>query len=68
MSRWYTWQTPFYPTRPNPFDVWINSYENHKIQCSVNRKTENSFIFIATLELLMIKQMSSNMDVIGTNM
>ena len=68
MDRKYTRQTSFYPTRPNPFDARINSGENHKIQCSVNRKTKNSFIFLATLELLMIKQMNSNMDESDTNM
>ena len=62
MSSKYIWQTSFYLTGPNPFDAWINSYENHKVQGSVNWKTENNFIFIATLELLMIKQMNSNMD------
>ena len=66
MSRKYTWQTSFYPTQPNPFDAWIKSYENHKVQCSVNRKAENGFNFIATLELLMIKQMHSNRDASAT--
>ena len=45
MDRKYARQTAFYPTRPNPFDARINSGENHKIQCSVNRKTEKQLYF-----------------------
>ena len=39
-----------------------------KFNVLLTEKPKNSFIFIATLELLMIKQMNSNMDESDTNM
>ena len=39
-----------------------------KVYVLLTENQKNNFIFIATLVLLMFKQMNSNMDVIGTNM
>ena len=39
-----------------------------KFNVLLTEKPKNSFIFKATLVLLMFKHMNSNMDVIGTNM
>ena len=68
MGRQYTWHGAKHSIGPVSDNAWINSYENHKSLIAVKWKPENSFIFIATLELLMIKLTNSNMDKSDTNM